>query len=51
MKKAPIARGYFVGDYEGLDHAGNTFKAFFVQTHNADTGANPTDVYSADATP
>jgi hypothetical protein len=51
MKKAPIARGYFTGDYEGLDHAGNTFKVFFVQTHNADGGTNPTDVYAADATP
>ncbi|WP_037411438.1 sialidase family protein [Candidatus Solirubrobacter pratensis] len=51
MKKAPVARGYFTGDYEGLDHAGSTFKVFFVQTHNADAGTNPTDVYSADATP
>ena len=51
MKKAPVARGFFVGDYEGLDHAGDVFKVFFVQTHNADTGANPTDVYAADATP
>jgi hypothetical protein len=51
MKKAPVARGYFTGDYEGLDHAGSTFKVFFVQTHNADTGGNPTDVYAADATP
>jgi hypothetical protein len=51
MKKAPVARGFFVGDYEGLDHAGSTFKVFFVQTHNADTGVNPTDVFAADATP
>ena len=51
MKKAPVARGFFVGDYEGLDHAGSTFKVFFVQTHNADTGSNPTDVFAADATP
>jgi hypothetical protein len=51
MKKAPVARGYFVGDYEGLDHGGSTFKVFFVQTHNGDTGTNPTDVYAADATP
>jgi hypothetical protein len=51
MKKAPIARGYFTGDYEGLDHAGDTFKVFFVQTNNADTGSNPTDVYAADASP
>jgi hypothetical protein len=51
MKKAPVARGFFVGDYEGLDHAGGAFKVFFVQTHNADAGANPTDVYAANATP
>jgi len=51
MKKAPIADGYFTGDYEGLDHAGNTFKVFFVQTNNADTGGNATDVYAADVTP
>ena len=51
MKKAPVARGFFTGDYEGLDHAGDVFKVFFVQAHNADTGANPTDVYAADATP
>ncbi|MFL5866047.1 MAG: hypothetical protein ACJ766_02995 [Thermoleophilaceae bacterium] len=51
MKKAPVARGYFVDDYEGLDHGGSTFKVFFVQTHNGDTGTNPTDVYAADATP
>ena len=50
MKKAPIARGYFVGDYEGLDHSANDFKVFFVQTHNDDTGGNPTDVYGATAT-
>jgi hypothetical protein len=51
MKKAPNARGYFTGDYEGLAHAGETFKIFFVQTHNTDAGTNPTDVYAADATP
>jgi hypothetical protein len=49
MKKAPIARGYFVGDYEGLDHARDVFKLFFVQTNSTDT--NPTDVYAADVTP
>jgi hypothetical protein len=51
MKKAPIARGYFVGDYEGLDHAGDTFKLFFVQTHDTAFGIHPTDVFAADATP
>jgi hypothetical protein len=49
MKKAPFSRGYFTGDYEGLDHAGDTFKLFFVQSH--DTATNATDVYAADATP
>jgi hypothetical protein len=51
MKKAPRARGYFVGDYEGLDHAGDIFKVFFVQTNAVDAVSNPTDVYAADATP
>jgi hypothetical protein len=49
MKKAPIARGFFTGDYEGLDHARDTFKTFFVQTNATPT--NPTDVFAADATP
>jgi Neuraminidase (sialidase) len=49
MKKAPVARGFFVGDYEGLDHGGSAFKVFFAQT-NAGSG-NPTDVFGATATP
>jgi Neuraminidase (sialidase) len=49
MKTAPIARGYFVGDYEGLDHSANDFKVFFVQTTGA-SGGNPTDVYGVTAT-
>jgi hypothetical protein len=51
MRKAPIARGYFTGDYEGLAHAGDTFKVFFVQAHDSASGTNATDVYAADATP
>jgi hypothetical protein len=50
MKTAPVARGFFVGDYEGLDHAGSTFKVFFVQTDST-PGTSPTDVFSANATP
>lgn len=46
---APIARGYFIGDYQGLAHDGTSFKSFFVQT-NADTG-NRTDVFSTTVTP
>ena len=46
MKTAPEAGGYFLGDYEGLDHAGSAFKLFFVQ---ANTGlvSNRTDVFYA----
>lgn len=47
MEKAPVARGFFVGDYEGLDHAGDTFKLGFVQTTPA--AGNPTDVFVASA--
>ncbi|MDQ3870244.1 MAG: glycoside hydrolase [Chloroflexota bacterium] len=32
MESAPDARGYFVGDYEGLAHVGSSFLAFFVQS-------------------
>src|SRR5918911_854431 len=49
MKTAPVARGFFVGDYEGLDHAGSTFKVFFVQTDST-PGPSPTYVFSANAT-
>jgi hypothetical protein len=30
---APVSRGYFIGDYEGLAQNGSTFKPFFVQTN------------------
>jgi hypothetical protein len=49
MKDAPIARGFFVGDYEGLDHAGSDFKLFFVQAHPP--ASDPTDVYTSTVTP
>ncbi|HSB77484.1 MAG TPA: sialidase family protein [Candidatus Methylomirabilis sp.] len=32
MRKAPVARGFFVGDYEGLAVVGDQFKPFFVQS-------------------
>jgi hypothetical protein len=31
MEKAPVARGFFVGDYEGLTSIGNDFLPLFVQ--------------------
>ena len=36
MRQAPIARGFFVGDYEGLASAGSDFVAFFSQPHGSD---------------
>ena len=50
MKKAPVARGFFVGDYEGLDHGGSAFKVFFAQANSSGSGS-PTDVFGASATP
>lgn len=40
MRRAPIARGFFVGDYIGLGVAGNTFMPFFTVT----TPGDPADV-------
>jgi hypothetical protein len=58
MRKAPYARGYFVGDYEGLDHSGNVFQPFFVETNDvaADVSdnmdsANRTDAFWTTAGP
>jgi hypothetical protein len=31
MRSAPYARGYFVGDYEGLDNTGSLFAPFWVE--------------------
>ena len=36
MERAPVARGYFVGDYEGLANDGADFAPFFSQTHADD---------------
>jgi len=47
---APVARGYFLGDYMGLTNDGSTFKSFFVQTNSGDT-ANRTDVFSNTVSP
>ena len=33
MRAAPVARGFFTGDYEGLAAAGTSFEALFVQTN------------------
>lgn len=36
MRQAPVAGGFFVGDYEGLDAVGDDFGAFFSQTEADD---------------
>ena len=38
--------GYFLGDYEGLAHAGKSFLPFFVKTKSGNV-KNPTDVFLA----
>jgi Neuraminidase (sialidase) len=47
---APVARGYFLGDYMGLTNDGSAFKSFFVQTNSGDL-ANRTDVFSNTVAP
>ncbi len=49
IEAAPISRGYFLGDYEGLTAVGsdfNTFLPFYVQANTGNT-ANRTDVFAA----
>jgi hypothetical protein len=47
---APVARGYFLGDYQGLANDGAAFKSFFVQTNSGDT-SNRTDAFATTITP
>jgi hypothetical protein len=46
MRTAPDARGFFVGDYEGLTNTGNNFLPVFVTANNGNTD-NRTDVFSS----
>lgn len=48
MRKAPVARGDFVGDYEGLTDIGAAFLAFFGQANSA---ADPSTIYSSSIEP
>jgi hypothetical protein len=50
MKIAPNARGYFVGDYMGLDVIGNQFVPVFVEANSGDL-SNRTDVLTTIVTP
>jgi hypothetical protein len=55
MHQAPYARGYFVGDYQGLDSQGGAFRTLFtLASPGSDTvfpNPNPTDEYTNTATP
>ena len=38
LRTAPFAQGYFIGDYQGLVHAGESFLPFFSMTNAGDGG-------------
>ncbi len=44
IETAPVARGFFLGDYEGLAALGNAFAPFLIQTNSGNT-ANRTDAF------
>lgn len=46
MRTAPDARGFFTGDYQGLESAGTIFKPLVVVANSGNT-ANRTDAFSA----
>jgi hypothetical protein len=51
LHQAPYARGYFVGDYQGLDSQGSAFRALFtLASPSAGTfpNPNPTDEFISD---
>jgi len=47
IEQAPVARGFFLGDYAGLDAVGTTFLSFF----SATTPSDPDNTYLAGITP
>jgi hypothetical protein len=52
LHQAPYARGYFVGDYQGLDAQGSTFRALFTlasPSAGAFPNPNPTDEFTTTA--
>lgn len=44
IETAPVARGYFLGDYQGLANVGTVFVPLFIQTNSGNT-ANRTDAF------
>ena len=50
MLTAPNARGFFVGDYQGLASSGSTFRPLFVAANSGNV-SNRTDVFTAGVAP
>ncbi len=50
MQRAPYARGFFLGDYQGLVSTGNTFMLVFAATNPSDD-SRYSDGYFAAVTP
>lgn len=50
MMSAPVAEGYFIGDYQGLFTVGDAFYPFFIKANDGDK-QNPTDVYTLNISP
>jgi hypothetical protein len=48
--RARSARGYCLGDYQGLTNDGTAFKSVFVQTNSGNT-SNRTDAFATTITP
>jgi hypothetical protein len=48
LEKAPVARGEFLGDYQGLAAAGNSFYALFAQ---AVSSSDPSSIFFRDPPP
>jgi hypothetical protein len=49
MHEAPYARGYFIGDYQGLDSQGSAFRPLFTPANPGSPmvfpNPNPTDEF------
>lgn len=45
LRSAPLAGGYFMGEYQGLESAGDAFKVVASRANSGDTD-NPTDLFS-----
>ena len=50
MLSGPNARGYFIGEYVGLDANGSLFRPFFVQA-NSCNATNASDTFAAAVAP